>query len=357
MDACIKIENKYEAIVAELRQQISKGLLTGQIPGQRQMADMFNVNVITLRKALTRLEADGLLEKHPCKGVFVRKNLDIQKHETVALLLYSHGHLYQEMTAIVNRQLQDRGFYSMLLDTDWRQTGSEQLKEQIIRLISSSPAGFIIDGYSNFPFEMLREYRRRIGNLAFMFRNHAPDIKADNVLTDYSGGGHLGTEYLLNRGRRKILFVMPPPPRLYFDAVLILEGAKKALAEHRIEFTPDMVIDYQEELFENGHYDLLEEKLRQYRPDAIFALGDYMARPFYEIAAAKGISIPDDLAILGYYNTPWATSYRVPMSSISVNGQKIAVQAAECLVSRTVDPKQPWRDIIIEPDIVERLST
>ncbi len=357
MDTCVKIENKYEAIVTSLKQQISKGLLAGQIPGQRQLADMFNVNVITLRKALTRLEAEGLLEKHPCKGVFVREKLDIQQHETVALMLYSHGHLYQEMTAMVSRQLQDRGFYSMLLDTDWRQTGSEQLKEQIIRLISSSPAGFIIDGYRNFPFEMLREYRRRIGNLVFMFRNHAPDIEADNVLTDYAGGGCLGTEYLLNRGRRKILFVMPPPPRLYYDAVLAMDGAKKALAGHQIEFTPEMIIDYQEELFENGHYELLEKRLRQYRPDAIFTFGDYMARPFYEIAAAMGLSIPGDIAILGYYNTPWATSYRVPMSSISVNGQKIAIQAAECLISRTENPKQPWRDIVVEPVIVERLST
>ncbi|MFA6100829.1 MAG: GntR family transcriptional regulator [Victivallaceae bacterium] len=357
MDICVKVENKYEAIVTELKQQISKGLLSGQIPGQRQLADMFNVNVITLRKALTRLEDEGLLEKHPCKGVFVRKNLDIQKHETVALLLYSHGHLYQEMTALVSRHLQDRGFYSMLLDTDWRQTGSEQLKEQIIRLISSSPAGFIIDGYRNFPFEMLREYRRRISSLVFMFRNHAPDIEADNVLTDYAGGGDLGTEYLLNRGRRKILFVMPPPPRLYYDAVLALEGARKALDRHRIELTPEMIIDYQEELFENGHYELLEERLRQYRPDAIFAFGDYMARPFYRIAAAMGLGIPDDIAILGYYNTQWATSYRIPMSSVCVNGQQIAIQAAECLISRTINPKQPWRNIIVEPAIVERLST
>ena len=309
------------------------------------------------KKSDRLLVDDNLLEKIHGKGVFVRKKLDIQKHETSALLLFSHGHLYQDMTALLVRQLQDHGFYSMLLDTDWRQTGNEYLQEQIIRLISSSPAGFIIDGHRNFSFDLLRKYRRQISNLVFMFRNNAPDIEADNVLTDHTRGGYLGTEHLLNRGCRKILFVMPPPPRLYYDAVFILDGAKKALDEYGIEFTPEMVIDYQEDFFEHGHYELLEERLRQYRPDAIFAFADYMARPFYEIAAAWALTVPDDLAILGYYNTPWTASYRVPMSSVSVNWEQITIQAAECLISRAAIPGKPWRNIVIEPTVVQRRST
>lgn len=357
MSTCVKIENKYEEIVVALKQQIRQGFLSGQIPGQRQLADRFNVNVITLRKALSRLEKEGLLEKHPCKGVFVRQKLDIQKHETVALMLFSHGHLYHDMAAVVAHQLQDCGFYSMLLDTDWRRADGELLQKQIIRLISSNPAGLIVDGHRYFPFDTLREYRQRIGNLVFMFRNAAPDIEGDNVLTDHFSGGYQGTEYLLGRGRRKILFVMPPPPRLYYDAVFTLDGAKKALAEHKIEFTPEMVIDYQEEFFENGRYELLEKRLRQYRPDAVFVFADYMARPFYEVAAAMGLSIPDNLAILGYYNTPWSTSYRIPMSTISVNWKEIGIQTAECLTSRAANPGLPWRNIIIKPNIVERFST
>ena len=362
MNNNIKAQNTellYLKIASDVKKFIANGELApgDTVTSERKLAHNYGVSYDTIRKAIQSLVDDNLLEKIHGKGVFVRKKLDIQKSETAALLLFSHGHLYQDMTALLVRQLQDRGFYSMLLDTDWRQTGNEYLQEQIIRLISSSPAGFVIDGHRNFPFDLLRQYRRQIGNLVFMFRNNAPDIEADNVLTDHARGGCLGTEHLLNRGCRKILFVMPPPPRLYYDAVFILDGAKKALDKYGIEFTPEMVIDYQEEFFEHGHYELLEERLRQYRPDAIFAFADYMARPFYEIAAAWALTVPDDLAIMGYYNTPWTASYRVPMSSISVNGQKIAVQAAECLISRTVNPKQPWRDIIIGPDIVERLST
>ncbi len=354
-----KRELLYLEIAADVKKSIDKGELRpgDTVTSTRKMAQNYGVSYDTITKAIQFLVDEKLLDKVHGKGVFVSKKMDIQKHETAALLLPAHGHLYQDMTALVVRRLQDHGFYSMLLDTGWPQTYNEHLQEQIIRLISSNPAGLIIDGEPNFPFDLLRKHLRNSSNLVFMLHNNAPDIKADNVLIDHGRGGYIGTEHLLSRGRRKILFVMSPPPKLYHDAVLILAGARQALAEHQIEFTPEMVIDYQEELFDNGHYGLLEERLRQYRPDAIFVFADYMARPFYEIAAARRLVIPDDLAILGYYNTPWSTSYRPPMSSVSVNWQKIAVQSAECLVSRAAIPGQPWRNIVIEPAIVERLST
>jgi GntR family transcriptional regulator len=65
----------YRQLEALLREQIQRGeLKVGErIPSEVQLCERWDISRITTRQALAELERDGLLERVPGKGTFVRK--------------------------------------------------------------------------------------------------------------------------------------------------------------------------------------------------------------------------------------------------------------------------------------------
>lgn len=63
----------YHQIYLVLREQIRSGAISANalLPGEQQMARMFNVSRITVKRALNELASDGLLNRHRGRGTFV----------------------------------------------------------------------------------------------------------------------------------------------------------------------------------------------------------------------------------------------------------------------------------------------
>lgn len=66
---------KYRQLADLLRERITQGELSpgDRIPSESQLGDAYRLSRITIRQALADLERDGLLERVPGKGTFVRK--------------------------------------------------------------------------------------------------------------------------------------------------------------------------------------------------------------------------------------------------------------------------------------------
>lgn len=68
-----RLEKKYPQVVTALRERIDGGLLSGALPGVKQLALEFDVNFMTVDKALRKLEAEGVVYRIPRKGTFVSR--------------------------------------------------------------------------------------------------------------------------------------------------------------------------------------------------------------------------------------------------------------------------------------------
>ncbi len=68
------------------------------------------------------------------------------------------------------------------------------------------------------------------------------------------------------------------------------------------------------------------------RPTAIFCASDVLALRLLEAAQARGISVPDDLSIVGVDDSPEACKASVPLTSVITPGLQIGREAARLLL-------------------------
>lgn len=64
---------KYHQIYLVLREQLQEGRFVRGLPGEMALVEQFGVARITVRKALERLQAEGLIDRRPGRGTFARR--------------------------------------------------------------------------------------------------------------------------------------------------------------------------------------------------------------------------------------------------------------------------------------------
>lgn len=343
----------YRQIADNLRMRIDSREMTGKLPGQRELSKHYSVNVITMRNALKIIEDDGLIHSIPSKGFFIRKlNGGIARNRIAGLLLTTEGHLYSEMTSLLATGFQERDYFPLIINTLRHQFDKRLFQRQAEQLIGSEPAAILVDGHREFPFEIFRKNRKYIENLTLVFRDEHDFGDALRVLSDEAKGGRDGVLHLMRQGCERILFLMPPK-----SAFLLIPGAERALKGALEALTEKGGSSYNIHYTEETGSMELAALLNNWRPDGVFAFADYLLMPVYEHAKHEGVKIPDDLALLGYYNTPWCESYAVPLSSVSVEIGKLVDIAVEKTIGNMEKGLKNTETIKVAPCLVERDST
>ena len=83
---------------------------------------------------------------------------------------------------------------------------------------------------------------------------------------------------------------------------------------------------------------------------------DVLAAGALQFFSAKGIRVPEDIAVMGIDNTELATILSPKLTTIDYSAQKRGKLAARFLLERLKDPDAPVKRIEIQPKLVERDS-
>jgi LacI family transcriptional regulator len=92
------------------------------------------------------------------------------------------------------------------------------------------------------------------------------------------------------------------------------------------------------------------------RPEAIFCWTDFIALEVLSVARELGLSVPGDLAVVGYDNTSWCDLAQNALTSIDQSGQVIGLQAARLLIER-IQGRQQAEHFMVTPRLVARASS
>ncbi len=168
---------------------------------------------------------------------------------------------------------------------------------------------------------------------------HALVLRTDGIspsaLGDDEVGGYLAVRHLIDLGHRDIAVVTGPD--FTSSGKARLAGARRAMEEAGIR-APDTWLIAAGYGIENG-YTAGETLLGTgHRPTAIFAANDNIAMGVMAAAHHNGITIPDDLALVGYNDTPLSARLPTPLSSVHVPLGQIAATAIDLIVNPGTEP-------------------
>ncbi|MFF4600070.1 LacI family DNA-binding transcriptional regulator [Amycolatopsis sp. NPDC001319] len=202
----------------------------------------------------------------------------------------------------------------------------------------------------------LAELARR-GTPVVIVDRKRPGTDHCSVAVDDVRGGELAARHLLDQGHTRIAFVGGP---LTLGQVRDRrEGALRALLaaglgpDHLVDLaTPQLTVEDGSNAGQR-----LAGLPSATRPTAAFCANDLLALGLLRSCAALGISVPADLAIVGYDDIDFAAAATVPLTSVRQPRHRLGRTAAELLIQETSDPGHVHRQVTYLPELVVRAST
>ncbi|BDZ45731.1 LacI family transcriptional regulator [Naasia aerilata] len=175
-----------------------------------------------------------------------------------------------------------------------------------------------------------------------------PTVESDNF-----AGALQATNHLIELGHRRIGFLAGRPDLR--SSIRRQDGYRRALLDAGIRFDPSLIGigRYQQETAREPAMALLS--LRD-RPTAIFAANDVSAIAIIEVATSMGLSVPDDLSVIGFDDVPEASRMNPPLTTIRQPMQTIGATAVRLLVS-LLDGEQPEETHLRLPTRLVRRAT
>jgi DNA-binding LacI/PurR family transcriptional regulator len=182
-------------------------------------------------------------------------------------------------------------------------------------------------------------------------------VNASKVVVDDFDGAFHAVEYLIQRGYRKIGHLGGP------DFLNISQdrykGYEAALKKHGFSVQERMVIHIglNEEHGTEGMARLLEQATEM--PDAVFCVDDPVAIGAYSHLRAKGLSIPGDIALVGFSDSPIASLVDPPLTTVRQPAYEIGRRATELLLEQLgcdEADRVPRREIL-KTELIIRQST
>ena len=89
-------------------------------------------------------------------------------------------------------------------------------------------------------------------------------------------------------------------------------------------------------------------------PRAVLIANNLMALGALQAIHERGLRIPDEVAVLGFDDMPWATSSRPPLTAVAQPAEEIGRTAAQLLLDRPKDPARMARQVILPATLVVR---
>ena len=325
-----------------------------RLPSVRALAEQLRTNVNTIRSAYARLEADGLVQtRHGVGTTVIKANADRLvpgssrlASNTVAVLIAGLDPFYLPLLRGVEDAADEQGTLVLIADTRDSSTFASAIRRRLIArgvdgIIAVSVGGIDQhargrgDGKRTTPIVYVDEPSRH--GYAFLF--------------DGDQAGYIATRHLLDHGHNAIGLVTPP--LRWSNVNEVQKGYLRALDERRAPHLVAEVEDFAVEAGRTGMAQLLDSGDP---PSAVFASAEVLAFGASLEARARGLAIPEDLALIGYADSPLAALADPPLTMVSVPSREAGVLAMQTLQSLIAGGKPRIRRTVLDVELVVRAS-
>jgi DNA-binding LacI/PurR family transcriptional regulator len=204
------------------------------------------------------------------------------------------------------------------------------------------------------------EHLERIGAPIVLINNHNEQSGryTFTVTVDNRHGGYLATEHLVQLGHRRIAYVTAPAD--HSSDLDRMAGYRQALVAGGIE--PDAALIVPGNGRAGGGERALQALMELNElPSAVFCYNDMTAIGLMHAARQVGLSVPRDMAVVGFDDIPFASYFYPPLTTIAqpkVEMGRLAMKMALSLMTiGEENHEEELSNVVVRGKLVVRAST
>lgn len=328
----------------------------------RDLAVKLNVSVSTVSRALrnapdinqeTRKSVLDMAQKLKYEPNRIAQNLRSKKTNTLGVIVPEIAfHFFSSSISGIQEYAAQQD-YTIMITQSMENYTMEQ--DNLQMLVSNRVDGLIISLSSETKnVDHLKAVLER--NIPIiMFDRVSDELNVSKVVVDDHDGAFRAVSHLINTECKRIAFLCGPEnlyisqqrKRGYMDA---MKKFNMPIEEELIIHTKDLQSDHVQ-----GARKLLD---LPERPDAIFCFIDPFAITTIQLAKERGISIPEELSVVGFTNEPVSQYIEPSLTTVAQPAFELGQEAAKLFFDQIVD-KEDYEPVtkIVPTELIIRNST
>lgn len=344
-------------IYVQVRQRVREAILSGKfrdrLPSERTLAQQYGIAHMTVRRALSDLVDEGILDRRVGSGTFVRKPGSAPRRAyQIGFALDpvvsggSGNPYFARVLRGVEQAAREHG-YSVVFSAS-----AENLLDSM-NAAGGSPSQRRVDGVvAVAPGD--EEAARRCARLV-------PTVVLDNrfaglpcVIADNVDGARQATAHLVSLGHRRIAHLAGEQGSAVGRERL--EGYRLALEERALPWS-DARVAFAGFNVDGGYGSVASLMEGDGPPTAIFCANDAMALGAMKRLREMGLRVPDDVSLVGFDDIETAALVDPPLSTVHVPQEEIGALAVEMLLEAVFRGEAPSGTRLVDVELVVRESS
>jgi GntR family transcriptional regulator, arabinose operon transcriptional repressor len=313
-----------------------------KLPSENDLVQQFSISRTTVRQAFADLEQEGIICRRRGQGTFFAgkgRGGDV-RHFLIGVTVSLTTYIYPDIIQGAEKVLVQAGYHLVI--------GRSSLDLTLGKASGSGAAGWIPEGHllelwNSVDGTDLKEVCRSLTerNMPYVLMNWvSEDPEVSCVAPDDVDAGKRAFRCLNDLGHVKIAYVglannQPSRNRLL--------GFRNA-AEAEGRSLPESMIKECEEYADKGSEVPAHTATRELlglgreRPTAIFCFNDEYASGVYQAIREAGLSIPDDVSVIGFDDSSIAQALYPALTSFTHPKERVGEMAARILLDRIENP-------------------
>jgi DNA-binding LacI/PurR family transcriptional regulator len=332
-------------------------------PSIYQIADLAGVSIGTVSRVMngkdrvhpkTRAKILAIARELDYRPTAAARGLATRRMYTLMLLVTDISNIYfAEIAKLVSRHAESRGYRIILSDSD---ESAEREATFLETLTDRHVDGAIIAPISttaNVP-----RFRRALeaGCPIVLLDTTVEGLAVSSVFVDNEVGASMAVRHLYDAGHRRIAFVcgnigFQTNRRRY-------EGFRAELARLGLPAREEYFVMNQDFLLAEGLCGVERLIALNERPTAIFATSDLTAMACVHKLRREGLSVPADMAVVGFDDLMLAPIMEVPLTTVAQPKAEIARRAVDLLLDQVEGRRRldVPETVVLEPTLIVRES-
>ncbi|MDX1460579.1 MAG: LacI family DNA-binding transcriptional regulator [Xanthomonadales bacterium] len=323
-----------------------------------EVSKLAGVSLATVSRVMN--DPDKVSEKTRKKVIAAMKQLDYRPN-TIAQSLASnrsncvgvlvselHGPIFGTMVSSIEEELRRAGKFTIFTAGH----SDAATERQGIEFLTGRKCDALILHVEALHNEFFIERKDRL--LPFVLINRFATGLEDNCISlNNELGGYQATRMLLDLGHREIAYISGPLD--WGDAKARLVGHQRALAEERIDFDDDLLVE--SDYHETGGGQAMKRLLKLGRPiTAVVCANDEMAVGAMEVIRNSGRSIPDDISVVGFDNVRWSKFLYPKLTTVNNPVAEMSRMAARWVLKNVYRSPRVELQYLFHPSLIARDS-